>query len=210
MMTITPTYKDIVNYLRNELEITRDYIKEVVEKSIANAVKQAIVERLTDGRLDREIANAVRLVVTDSSTNNSSRTSSREQFEKAVENESRKQLGKILLKDFEVEFSIKPKNERLHAHVVAAVLQGNEPGKDKEHKSMTLQEAIYASRERYSRHRCFIQRPSWSPYIHLRIEELHINEISDVEIKETRLKAPELLAYDWQVSRADTINERWR
>jgi hypothetical protein len=122
-MEIKPSYKQIVNYLRNELEITRDYIREVVEKSIANAVKQAIEERLTDGRLDREIANAVRQVTTDTTN---SYTSSRESFEKAVREESRKQIGKILTKEFDIQFSIKPTNEIINARVIAATLQQNQ------------------------------------------------------------------------------------
>lgn len=123
-MEIKPTYKEIVNYLRNELEITRDYIKEVVELSIANSVKQAINERLTDGRLDREIANAVRIVTTDGNRS-FNKESSKEAFASAVKEETKKQVGKILAGDFNVEFSISPKNKNFHAAAVAQVLNGN-------------------------------------------------------------------------------------
>lgn len=124
-MRITPTYKEITNYLRNELGITRDYIKEIVETSIGNRVKQAIEERLTDGRLDREIANAVRIVTTDGNRS-FNKESSKEAFQKAVQEEVKKAVGQLLLKDVEVEFSIKPRSEKHTARVVAAVLSGKE------------------------------------------------------------------------------------
>src|ERR1700728_4233422 len=127
-MEIKPTYKEIVNYLRNELEITRDYIRDVVEKSIANSVKQCIEEKLTDGRLDREIANAVRMVTTDGNRR-WNKESSKEAFAAAVEIETKKQVGKILTKDFNVEFSISPKNKLFHAAAVATVLNGKSEAK---------------------------------------------------------------------------------
>lgn len=124
-MEIKPGYKDIVNYLRNELEITRDYIHEVVEKSIANAVKQCIEERLTDGRLDREVANAVRQVTTDSKAADWRNPSSKEAFEKAVLAAVGPKVGKFLTDEFNIEFSISPRNKTFHAAAVAAVLNGD-------------------------------------------------------------------------------------
>lgn len=107
-MEIKPGYPEITNYLRNELGITRDYIKEVLDKSIANTVKQAIEQRLDQGgKFERLLGQAITAMVTNQSHNWNS-TSTKDQFEKAVLKEVRTAVGKLLEKEILVDFKIKP------------------------------------------------------------------------------------------------------
>lgn len=58
-------YKEITNYLRNELEITRDHIEKVMEKSIAHAVKQAIAQMMEQTPNDRIMRESIHALATD-------------------------------------------------------------------------------------------------------------------------------------------------
>lgn len=107
-MEIKPNYADITNYLRNELEITRDYIEKVVERSIANTVKQFLAQKITEGQMDRIINSTVQATITDT-TSTWNRQSTKDDFSKAVQAEIRKHTGKILSEGFEIAFVVKPK-----------------------------------------------------------------------------------------------------
>jgi hypothetical protein len=107
-MEIKPTYNEIANYLRNELGITRDYIEDVVKKSIANTVKQHIEAHGTEGKIDSVVQRAVHAIITDS-TSTWNMQSTKDQFAKAVMAEVRKHTGKLLTEQFEVEFTVKAK-----------------------------------------------------------------------------------------------------
>lgn len=108
-MEIKPGYVEITNYLRNELGISRDYIAEVLDKSIANTVKQAIEQRLDQGgKFDRMLGQAITAMVTNSHHTWNS-TSPKDQFEKAVLKEVRAAVGKLLEKELQVDFTIAPK-----------------------------------------------------------------------------------------------------
>jgi len=104
-MEIKPGYKDITNYLRNELGIDREYITEVVEKSIANTVKQVIEAKLTDVYLESSVGKAVKTTITDKSTSYS-RASMADKFDEAVLSSVKKSVGKILAENFNIEFKV--------------------------------------------------------------------------------------------------------
>lgn len=107
-MEYKPGYADITNYLRNELEITRDYIEKVVEKSIANTVRQFLVSKTSEKQMDRILHSTVLAIITDT-TSSWNKQSTKEEFSKAVQVEIRKHAGKILSEGFEIAFIVKPK-----------------------------------------------------------------------------------------------------
>ena len=107
-MEIKPTYKEISNYLRNDLEITREYIAEVLEKSIANTVKQLLTQKMENTPIDVLLRDAIQALATDTASDWRS-ASTKEKFEKAVYAQVKKEVGKVLGKEFEIEISIKPK-----------------------------------------------------------------------------------------------------
>ena len=107
-MEMKPGYKEFTNYFRNELGITRDYIEQVVEKSIANTVKQAIVEKMENTPIDRLLRETIQALTTDT-VHCWNTQSTKEKFEKAVYAEVKKQVAAIFEHDFGVEVHITPK-----------------------------------------------------------------------------------------------------
>lgn len=100
-------YREISNYLKNELGINRTYVEEVVARCIKNQVKQFLEHTITEHYLNSFVSSAVRDVVTNRSSSYN-RASSADQFEKAVLEETRSAVGKLLEKDLKVLFSIQP------------------------------------------------------------------------------------------------------
>jgi adenine-specific DNA methylase len=102
------TYKHVVNYLRNELGINKEFIRECVDKTIKNEVKQALQQQSTDYKIGKTINEAVASLVADGS-HNWNTASTKEAFSKAVLAEVRKAVGVIMSKDFEISFDVKKK-----------------------------------------------------------------------------------------------------
>ena len=105
-MEIKPGYCEMTNYIRNELGITREYIEEVVKKSIANTVKQFIEQHGTEGKINDVVQKAVHAIISDS-TSTWNMQSTKKLFSEAVMAEVRKHTGHILTEEFEIEFKVK-------------------------------------------------------------------------------------------------------
>jgi Glu-tRNA(Gln) amidotransferase subunit E-like FAD-binding protein len=108
-MEIKPGYTQITNYLRNELEITRDYVEKVLDKSIANTIKQFLTEKVSPDQLDRLMSQTVQQIITDNkSTWNS--MSTKTLFDKAIKEEIAKHVGNIISEKFEIKFTVTPRD----------------------------------------------------------------------------------------------------
>lgn len=106
-MEIKPQYKDIANYLRNELEITRDYVEQVLEKSISNQIKQYLENTLTEEVFNKAMTEAVKCFVTNT---NGGQYSTNERFSKAVIAEVERSLNQILSSKYNISVVVKTKS----------------------------------------------------------------------------------------------------
>lgn len=107
---LRPGYREVTNYLRNELQINREFIELVVDKSINNKVMQYLDKKLNDQFLKPLIEKCVKEVITGSKAS-SYGYSPKDDFQKAVIAEVKIAVGKILEKDLSVEFKIKSVGE---------------------------------------------------------------------------------------------------
>jgi hypothetical protein len=103
---VTPVYRDITNYLRNELGINREFVTEILEKSVANTVKQVISERVTEAFIQGNIKQAIKDVITDPSARFPKKVSTQDEFNAVVVKEVRVAVQKLLEKELTVEFKI--------------------------------------------------------------------------------------------------------